>query len=73
MKPAAVMRVVIVLLLLASLGLSTGCLAFLDPAVSFTAGWDLGALSFSGHAQTACYQNGVQVDCATLPTSLTGS
>lgn len=62
-------RVAVVLLFGVLLGTSTGCFEWLavSNAVSFGAGWLLRDVTIPTTVQRECYQNGVLVDCATLP------
>lgn len=47
--------------------LNTGCIEGLIGTTSFGAGYVLGALNPFTQTNTTCFENGVEVDCGTLP------
>lgn len=51
--------------------LSTGCERW-QGAVAAGIGWIAGAASVPTRTETTCFQNGVPIDCADLPSSVTG-
>jgi hypothetical protein len=72
MKRGFGLRVAVLVLVGVLLGTNTGCLEWLavTNVVSFSAGWLLRDLTIPTTVQRECYQNGVLVDCATLPDNL---
>lgn len=63
----------VLLVMLAALGVTgVGCVEWLAASnlYSFVAGWELRGLTLPVTTERQCFQNGVEVDCATLPANL---
>ena len=72
MKRGLGFRVAVALLLAPLLSASTGCTEWLaiPNLISFGAGWLLREATMPTTVERECYQNGVLVDCGTLPSGL---
>lgn len=72
MKRGTITKVATILLGLVLLLASTGCnrLLYATNAVSTATGWLFGGLATASNAEYQCYQNGVLIDCADLPSDL---
>lgn len=72
MKSGFAFRVTVMLLATVLISTSTGCIKWLSfsDLVSFGAGWVLRDVTMPSNVERQCYQNGVLIDCADLPTEL---
>lgn len=65
-------RAGVLLLAVCLMGAGTGCTEWLavSHAASFTAGWLLRDVTMPTIVERQCFENGVLVDCGTLPVDL---
>lgn len=72
MKRRIGFRVAVALLAAVLLTTGVGCRQWLvlSQTISFGAGWLLRDLTYTTTVERECYQNGVLVDCDTLPENL---
>lgn len=68
-------RYLVILAMTVAVTFAAGCdrwHAALGVGLGFGAGWIVGGLNAPTQTTTTCFQNGVEIDCASLPENLGG-